>query len=302
MCRIYARAYMLVKELTDRALRERGDRGQGYMGGDVLGLGPYFGAIPRGRRAKRAPRSVTKMGTATSHPPVRMLEGMEPYVVRQGDFVDLLAHNYGFDADDVWNDSANDDLRQNRDNPNVLYPTDVLYIPSPPDPASVSLQTGTTNTFVSDVPTVPVQLRFDYPDLASQAFTIDEIPELTGLLADGDGIAKFEVPINIGDFTVTFTSSGTSFAFVLGNLDPVGTLSGIFQRLQNLGYIPREVDVDTSDLEPLRRALQRFRDYNMDPDDALDADSPLPPAYGGLDDDGNLDPKVAQLLTSVHGS
>jgi len=70
------------------------------------------------------------------------------------------------------------------------------------------------------------------------------------------------VPINIGDFTVTFTSSGTSFAFLLGNLDPVDTLSGIFQRLQNLGYIPHEVDVDTSDLEPLRRALRRFRDYN----------------------------------------
>jgi hypothetical protein len=231
-----------------------------------------------------------------------MVERMEPYVVRQGDFVDLLAYQNGFDADSVWNDSANDELRQNRDNPNVLYPTDVLYIPAPPDPTAFSAQTGTTNTFKSDVPTVPVQIRFDYPDLASQAFTIEELPDLTGQSTDGDGIAKFDVPIDIGAFTMTFTSPGTSFAFVLGNLDPVDTLSGIFQRLQNLGYIPREVDVDTSDLEPIRRALQRFRDNNMDPDDALDADSPLPPAFGGLDDDGTLDPKIAKLLASVHGS
>jgi hypothetical protein len=227
---------------------------------------------------------------------------MEPYVVRQGDFVDLLAHKYGFDADDVWNDAANDELRKNRGNPNVLYATDVLYIPAPPDPTTFSLQTGTTNTFESNVPTVPVQIRFDYPDLASQSFTIDELPDLTGQSTDGDGIAKFDVPFDIGDFTVTFASSGTSFAFLLGNLDPVDTLSGIFQRLQNLGYIPREVDVDTSDLEPLRRALQRFRDYNMDPDEATGDVSPLPPAFGGLDDDGNLDPKIAKLLASVHGS
>ncbi len=227
---------------------------------------------------------------------------MEPYVVKQGDFVDLLAHQYGFDANDVWNDSANDELRKNRDNPNVLYSTDVLYMPPRVAPAPFNLQTGTTNTFESNEPTVPVQIRFDYPDLASQAFTIDELPNLTGQSTDGDGIAKFVVPINIGHFTVTFTSSATSFAFLLGNLDPVGTLSGIFQRLQNLGYIPREVAVDTSDLEPLRKALRRFRDYNMDPDEALDDVSPLPPAYGGLDDDGNLDPKVAKLLTSVHGS
>jgi hypothetical protein len=70
-----------------------------------------------------------------------------------------------------------------------------------------------TETFVSDVPTVPVQIRFDYPDLASQAFTIDELRDLTGKSTDGDGIAKFDVPINIGNFTLTFTSSGTSFAF-----------------------------------------------------------------------------------------
>src|SRR5580692_7166796 len=151
---------------------------------------------------------------------------MQPYVARQGDFVDLLAHKYGFDADVVWNDSANDELRRNRDNPNVLSPTDILYIPPRSDPAPFSLQTGTKNTFQSNVPTVPVQIRFDYPDLASQAFTIDELPDLTGKSTDGDGIAKVDVPIDIGDFTVTFTSSGASFVFLLGHLDPVDTLSG----------------------------------------------------------------------------
>jgi hypothetical protein len=235
-----------------------------------------------------------------------MRDAMEPYVIRQGDFVALLAYEKGFDADTVWNDPANDDLRNSRQNPNVLAPTDILYIPPAKAPTAFPLTTGTTNTFVSSTPTVPVEIRFMDSALASQAFTCPEIPELTGKSTDSDGTAKFDVPVNIGAFTVLFTSSGTSLAFRLGHLDPVDSLSGIFQRLQNLGYIPREVDIESadfsSDLEPLRLALRRFRDDQQDPNASSGDPSPLPPAYGGLDDKGILEVKSATLLAKVHGS
>jgi hypothetical protein len=227
---------------------------------------------------------------------------VEPYVVKQGDFLALLAHQHGFDPDVVWNDPANEDLRNLRENPNVLFPTDILYIPPPQDPVTHSLTTGTTNTFQSSTPTVPVEIRFTDSDLASQAFTSPEIPELTGKSTGSDGTAKFDVPIDVDTFTVVFTSSGASFGFCLGHLDPVDQTSGMFQRLQNLGYIPREADWDTPDLELLRRALRRFRDDHQDSDASSEDPSPLPPAYGGLDDDGKLEAKVAKLLASVHGS
>ena len=54
---------------------------------------------------------------------------MQPYVIRQGDFLAKLAHRFGFDADTVWNDAANTKLGDARTDPNILAPTDILYIP-----------------------------------------------------------------------------------------------------------------------------------------------------------------------------
>jgi len=101
---------------------------------------------------------------------------MQPYVVKQGDHLPLLAYRFAFDADSVWNDPANDDLRKLRPDPNLLLPTDVLYIPDQVNkkPVVHSLQTGQNNLFVSDVPNVSLVVAFADPARASQAFTVTE--------------------------------------------------------------------------------------------------------------------------------
>jgi hypothetical protein len=251
---------------------------------------------------------------------------MQPYVVRQGDFLALIAHKYGFDPDQAWSHPANKELHDQGRSPSILYATDLLYIPEPSEPTTFDVKAGSTNVFTSHIPTVTIEIHFKDTSLASQAFTVPELPEITGTSTGGDGTASFEVPVNVRSFTVMFTASGTSFAFLLGHLDPVCTLSGVFQRLQNLGYIPREVDLDPMDLEGIRRALRQFKaDHPDDMSDQTDgqreesdSDSPdsdatandsdnlydpsvLPPAFGGLDDDGNLERKTAKLLVKAHG-
>jgi hypothetical protein len=66
----------------------------------------------------------------------------------------LLAYRFGFDADTIWQDPANEDLRKQRLDPRLLRPTDILYIPDQVDkePVSHALQTGQTNSFVSNPP------------------------------------------------------------------------------------------------------------------------------------------------------
>ncbi len=54
---------------------------------------------------------------------------MQPYVIKQGDYLTALADRFDFDADSVWNDDANKDLRDLRDDPTILCAADVLYIP-----------------------------------------------------------------------------------------------------------------------------------------------------------------------------
>jgi hypothetical protein len=248
---------------------------------------------------------------------------VKPCVIRQGDFLAKLAHKFGFVADTVWNDPANADLQKLRPNQNILWPTDILYIPDQGDqkPATHALVIGATNTFVSHTPTVPVTVQFTDPSLASQAFTIPELPDLTLQPTGSDGTASFEIPVSVDTFTVAFTASGATFEFTSGGLDPVDTLSGVVQRLQNLGYLDR-VDPSIVPLDRVRMALGTFKasqspdgadadESSPDSDPATDSDaasdsgvedSRAIPFNAGLGDDGKLDERTAKMLVDAHGS
>ena len=264
---------------------------------------------------------------------------MQPYVIKQGDYLDLLAHVFDFDADTVWNDPANDELRKRRPNPNMLCPTDILYIPTQAArrPVTHSLVTGQTNTFVSTPPTVDVSLKFADPNRASQAFTMPELGSLTGLATGADGSTTFKVPVTLKSFTVVFTSDGASFTCKTGHLDPISTLSGVAQRLQNLGYLDPAASYDLAKIDAIRRALSAFRyvqtggstpasgagstsapsrassdeDAGDDSDDGPDDDpdtaesqSPDSPPVDnvGLDDSGVLNDEMTKSLLKAHGS
>ena len=232
---------------------------------------------------------------------------------------------FGFDADKVRNHPQNAKLReagQLSADPNILRPTDMLYIPDSAPPVTHRLTTGTTNTFVSDVPTVDVNLRFIDPDLPSQPFTVSELPDLTDLTTDADGAVTLEAPVTLRTLTVVFTSDGTTFTCGVGDLDPMDTAAGVAHRLQNLGYLDSNVDYGISDLARIREALRAFRadqaaasdpsppdsssddasDDDASDDDASDDDASDDDAsdHAGLDDDGVLDEDTAELLKAAH--
>lgn len=186
---------------------------------------------------------------------------MQPYVIKQGDYLAKLAYKFGFDADAVWGDDKNADLRQARSDHNILAPTDILYIPDPDDPVPITLQTGTTNSFVSSVPTKIVTIRFMDDNLASQSCTIAELDYLIGLTTDSEGILEFEAPVTLKVATVTFpeVEGGATCACGIGQLDPINTLSGIWQRLQNLGYVDHGLAFDPTNVEAIRDGLRALK-------------------------------------------
>lgn len=268
---------------------------------------------------------------------------MQPYVIRQGDYLLKVAYENGFDADTVWGNSKNADLRTLRRDPNILAPGDVLYVPEPPDPPeSTALRTGSTNSFVSPAPPTPVTVKFSEPGLASQACSIAELPDLTSLTTDGDGVLTFQAPVSLETVTITLAGANPAVTFTckLGHLDPIDTLSGVFQRLQNLGYIDDDAEFDQDDLDLLRGGLNalkisivgppsgvalspaapsdsgsdtRSSDYGASSDEAPASD-PAPSGDGpsvpptlasrglfGLSDDGVLDEDTIQVLRTAHG-
>ncbi len=218
---------------------------------------------------------------------------MQPYVIRQGDYLLSLARQFGFDADTVWNDPANADLRKLRPDPNILWPTDVLQIPDPnAPPATKSLVAGTTNAFVSDVPTVSITVTFTDASLASQAFAIQELPDLTPPPTDASGKLTFSAPVTLQTATIVFTDAGQTFKLNIGHLDPIGTLSGVFQRLQNLGYIDADVRSDSINVDCVRMALRAFNAAapSDPPASSPDSSTDGPPSSQGSGDRPSASP------------
>jgi N-acetylmuramoyl-L-alanine amidase len=226
---------------------------------------------------------------------------MQPYVVKQGDCLARIAFQFGFDADAVWNDNKNADLRAIRPDPNILWPTDVLYIPDQVDkqPNMLNVDTGTTNTFTADAPLVKVSVRFSDAGCASKAFSVPELPSLTDLTTGGDGTATVSIPVTLEVFHIVFTDSGATYALAVGHLDPLTTMSGILQRLQALGYLATDMDLDDPSYLELIRAALRALKAEQSGDAAPQSQST--PDDAGLSDDGQLEDATQQLLKSAYG-
>jgi hypothetical protein len=164
---------------------------------------------------------------------------MRCYVVRQGDYLSRLACAYGFDANAVWNDPANRELRGRRPNPEVLLPGDVLRIPEAPD-AGLSVSSGSTHRYRAHVPTTRVTIRLheEAKPKAGEAFVIEGAgPErIVGTTGDS-GVIAFDVPITVSECLLRLPKRGVAYPLLVGHLDPHNEPSGVAARLEHLGFL-----------------------------------------------------------------
>jgi uncharacterized protein involved in type VI secretion and phage assembly len=162
---------------------------------------------------------------------------MQPYVVRQGDFLTRLAFAHGFDADKVWNDGKNAELKDKRKNHNILYPGDVIYLPRA-EREGAPLSKGTTNKYDVNVPKTTVSVVFVEGDkaVANEPYVIDGLGKRVEGSSDGAGTVTFEAPVHVREVVVTFPKRAVAYPIRIGHMDPIDEPAGIRKRLQQLGY------------------------------------------------------------------
>ena len=167
-----------------------------------------------------------------------MSQDMRPYVVRQGDYLVKLAFVHGFDAEEVWNDPKNEEIRGRRADHNILAPGDIIYLPVK-EKEALPIVKGTTNKYKAKVPKVSVKLRFldGAGVLAQQAYTIEGAASPDQGTSDEDGQIELTVPVDTTDFVVVFPERNLRFPVRLGHLDPIEERSGLLARLVHLGYL-----------------------------------------------------------------
>ena len=205
-----------------------------------------------------------------------------PYVVQQGDHLLALAARYGFDADLVWQDKANEALRKQGRDPNILLPCDVLYLPEPKK-KWLPIKVGAANAFVAKVPGIPVQfaLAQNGKPLAGEACIVHLAPDQS-VTADGSGVLSFKVPATMRQVAVSIPRLALVRTFKIGHLDPVSEDSGIRQRLKNLGFGPKD-PAGLTDGVIFTRALARFQTAQ------------------GLPPSGQVDDATRAALAKAHG-
>jgi len=209
------------------------------------------------------------------------------HTVKQGEHLSRIAQQYGFaDYRIIWDHPKNAELKRKRQNPNVLFPGDRLFIP---DKQEKQEARATTQVHKFQKPSQTVLLRLvlknlDDQPLANTECKLDVEGKVFQLTTDGSGKIEQEVPKTAEKAKLTFKDSHVPLDIEIvkiGHLDPVEEASGQRARLANLGYYLGALDKPAE--AQLRSAIEEFQCDN------------------NLTVDGVCGPQTQAKLKEVHG-
>jgi hypothetical protein len=199
-----------------------------------------------------------------------------------GDHLSRIAKTYGFRGyRPLWDDVANEGLRQARHTPHILAVGDIVTVP-PMELRLVDRSTDSRHQFRAHLPKLKVAVAFRNLDGGTE--------DVSGLTAAVDGIetppksagaGAVELPVGPFSDRIAFTVAGRRVECRVGFLEPADTVAGFRERLSNLGYRAGDA-ADERDLA-LRSAVEEFQ------------------CDHGLTVDGVCGPATQQALVKAHG-
>jgi hypothetical protein len=195
------------------------------------------------------------------------------HIVRSGECLSSIAHDHGFrNWKTLYDHPDNADFKQKRPNPNVIYPGDVLVIP---ERAQRTEDANTQKRHRYRARGEPWVFRIEMKD--EQGNGIEDEPFV--FTAPGNinvlgrtkakGLIEVEMRGHVRSARLEFL--GGSYEVRFGDLDPIGTVKGVQERLNNLGF--RAGPVDGIVGPQTRKAVYEFQKTQSDLE-----------ATGGIDD------------------
>ncbi|MFQ5806158.1 MAG: peptidoglycan-binding protein [Phycisphaerae bacterium] len=210
--------------------------------------------------------------------------GSGEHQVRQGECISSIAKDTGHYWKTIWNDSANAQLREVRQDPNVLRTEDRLRIPEirpKQEPCTAEMR----HRFVRRGEPAMVRLRVlmeDDQPRANQPYTLEIGGQTYQGTTDPNGQLQAPIPGNAQRGKLTVGPDNVVFKLSLGVLDPITELSGVQGRLNNLGFNVGRADGVLG--SKTKAALRHFQRSN------------------GLEPTGRPDQATRDKLKQVHGS
>jgi hypothetical protein len=197
---------------------------------------------------------------------------MPTYNASQGDSFPSIAKDTGFFWKTLWNHGNNASLKSKRKNPNVLLPWDEVFIPEL-ETKTESRGTDSSHKFKRKGEPVKIKIKLlksDGKPRANEAYVLTVAGKDLKGNTDGDGMLSQYIPNDAKQGMLKLNNGKECFPVRIGALDPLDEITGIQQRLSNLGF-----DCDESGEldDATKRALSNFQSQNKldvtgKPDDA----------------------------------
>lgn len=157
--------------------------------------------------------------------------------VGTGETTSSLAKKNGFFWKTIWDHPENAGLRAKRNDPNVLFEDDEIFIP---EKQKKEVSKGTEQEHVFKLRGEPAKFKIRLLKLgqprANEKYVLELENRLINGKTDDDGKIEHFIPPDARFGRLILQNGREVYPLLLGNLDPLDVPSGIQQRLNNLGY------------------------------------------------------------------
>lgn len=181
------------------------------------------------------------------------------YQVKQGDCISSIAFENGFFPDTIWNHPNNAQLKEKRQDPNVLMPGDMVFVPDKRQ-KEVGESTNQVHKFIYKAAPANLYLHLlnDGEPIANEPFVLEVDGKITEGTTDGEGKLRATILPNAkkGVLIVGEVEDQIKYDLNLGTLAPIDQVSGIKIRLHNLGYKVGSLDEQIT--EEFKDAISEF--------------------------------------------
>lgn len=200
---------------------------------------------------------------STAAPP-----GANEHIVKKGDCISSIAKNTGHFWEKIWEHPPNSTLKSQRD-PNVLEEGDRVIIP---DKTEKEESGGTEMEHTFRRKGEPSILRIVVEGHANESYVLEIDGKEEEGTTDDTGLLEHPIPGNAKKGKLTIGPNDEEFILFLGAIEPIDTVAGAQQRLNNLAYDCGAVD---GKLGPkTKAALLLFQsDHDLEKNGELDADT-----------------------------
>jgi len=208
---------------------------------------------------------------------------MPEHTVQQGECLSSIGRKYGLFWRTIWEHPNNARLKNQRKDPNVLKPGDVLFVPDRQEKEAAAATESRHRFLVKGTPAeFRLRLLREGEPRAGIAYVLEiEGQQFLGR-TDNDGLIQHFIDPRATEGRLILRDGQEIYPLQLGHLDPLDNVTGVQQRLINLGFYGGPVDGRmTPDTQAALRAFQQDR---------------------GLDASGELDRPTQDALKDYHQS